>query len=56
VVLEQIVVLLVDLGPGPISTPLLVAKLEIFVPSWAIYNAPAHLISTFAWERFVVLG
>jgi hypothetical protein len=55
VVLEQIVVLLVDLGPSLISTPLMVAKLEILIPSWAISNALAHLISTFAWERFVVL-
>jgi hypothetical protein len=44
-----------DLSPGPISIPLLVAKLEILVLSWAISNALAHLIFTFAWERFVVL-
>jgi hypothetical protein len=44
VVLEQIVVLMVDLGPSPISTPLLVVELKILVPVWAIYGARAHLI------------
>jgi hypothetical protein len=55
-VLEHIVLLLVYLGLGLISTPLLFAGLEILkAPSWAIFSAPTHLISTFVWERFVVL-
>jgi hypothetical protein len=52
---EHIVVLLVDLGLGLVSIPLLVVELEILAPSWAIFNALAHLISALAWERFVVL-
>jgi hypothetical protein len=44
VVFEHIVVLMVDLGPGLISTPLLVVELEILALVWAIYGAIAHLI------------
>jgi hypothetical protein len=55
VVLEQIVALLVDLGPSPVSTPLLPAELEIMAPSWAISNVHVHLISIFSWERSLVL-
>jgi hypothetical protein len=54
-VLEQIVVLLVDLGLGPISTPFPLARLQILAPSWAIFGVFTHLISTFAWGRYVVL-
>jgi hypothetical protein len=43
-VLEHIVVLLVDLGPNFVSTPLLSIQLEILAPSWAILDAPTHLI------------
>jgi len=55
VVLEQIIVFMVDLGLGFISIPLLAIKFEIMAPSWAIFDALPHLISTFAWERSVVL-
>jgi hypothetical protein len=55
VLLEQIVVLLVDLGLDPMCAPLIVAKLEILTPFWAISNALAHVIFALAWERFVVL-
>jgi hypothetical protein len=54
-VLEKIVVLLVDPSLGHIFSPLLVAKLEIQAPSWAISNVHAHLISTPTWERSMVL-
>jgi hypothetical protein len=53
-VLEQIVVLMVDLGPDLVSTPFLAIELEILALSWAIFDALTHLISAFAWERFVV--
>jgi hypothetical protein len=53
--MEQIIVLLVDLGQNLVSTPLLVAKLETPTPFWAIFNALAHLITTPTWERLVVL-
>jgi len=46
-VLKQIVVPLVDLSPGLISLPLLHVGLKILAPSWAIYNAPTHLIYAF---------
>jgi hypothetical protein len=46
-VLEQIVVPLVDLSLGLISPPLLHVGLKILAPSWAIYNAPTHLIYAF---------
>jgi hypothetical protein len=55
VVLEEIVVLLVDLGPNLIFALLLTIELETPAPSWAISNAFTHLISAPAWERFVVL-
>jgi len=45
----------VDLGPCPISTPLLPAEFKILAPSWAISGAPAHLISPPTWEKYVVL-
>jgi hypothetical protein len=47
--MEQIVVLLV--GSNLVSTLLLVVKLEILAPSWAISDAPTHLIFVLAWER-----
>jgi len=55
VVLEHIVVLLVDLSLGHVSILLLLVGLEIFAPSWAISNAPAHLIFALAWERSMFL-
>ncbi len=54
VVLEQIVELLVDLGQTHVYN-LLVVDLETLALFWAIFNAPAHLISTPIWERLVVL-
>jgi len=45
----------VNLGPSPVSIPLLFAELEIMAPSWAIFNFHVHLIFTFAWERSLVL-
>jgi len=54
-VLDQIVVLLVDLGPGPTFALLMPTKLEILAPSWAISSILAHLISTPTWERSMVL-
>jgi hypothetical protein len=55
-VLEEIVVLMVDLGPSLISAHLLLVELEILAPSWAIHGAPTHRISTHVEERNVVLG
>jgi len=55
VVLEQIVVLLVDLSLGLIYVLVLLTKLEIMAPSWAISGAPTHLIFAPTWERCVVL-
>jgi hypothetical protein len=54
-VLEQIVVLLVDLGLGHVSTLFLYVGLLILVPSWAIFGVFTHLIFAFAWGRYVVL-
>jgi hypothetical protein len=48
-VLEQIVVFMVDLGPYLVFTPLLATELEILAPSWAIFDLPTHLISIPAW-------
>ncbi len=42
-------------SPYFVSILLLHIKLEILVPSWAFSTVPIHLISTFAWERNVVL-
>jgi hypothetical protein len=50
-VLEQIVVLLVDLGPSPLFLFLLFVELEIIAPFCAIFGASAHLIFAHAWER-----
>ncbi len=54
-VLEQIIVLLVDLGPGLVYAPLLPTEIEILALSWSISSAPAHLIFTPTWERYVIL-
>jgi hypothetical protein len=54
-VLEQIIILLVDMGLSFIYAPLLAAELEILVPSWAFFNVPTHLMFTRAWERSMVL-
>jgi hypothetical protein len=51
--MEQIIVLTVDLGQNLIFIPLLIVKLEILAPSWAISDALVHLTSTFAWEKLV---
>jgi len=45
---EQIIVLLVDLGPYLVFAPLLATKLEILAPFWAISDALAHLIFALA--------
>jgi hypothetical protein len=56
VVLEQIIILLVDLGLGYIYVPLVAVELEILAPSWACSNVPTHLISIPTWERCMVLN
>jgi hypothetical protein len=45
----------VDPSQNLIYVPLLTIELETLAPSWAISNAPTHLISIPAWERYVVL-
>jgi hypothetical protein len=45
----------VDPSPNLVFVPLLVIELETLAPSWAIFDALAHLIFVLAWERFVVL-
>jgi hypothetical protein len=55
VVLEQIIILLVDLGLGLVFALLLVIELEILTPSWAIFYVFAHLIFALAWETSMVL-
>jgi len=55
VVLEQIVAHLTNLVLAPIFAPLFPPRLEIMAPFWAIFNTFAHLISSLALERFVVL-
>jgi len=45
----------VDPGPRPIFVPLLPDELEILVPFETISDALAHLISTPAWDRSMVL-
>jgi hypothetical protein len=52
--MEQNVVLLVDHGQNPTSTPLLTSKVETLTPFWAIFDTPTHLTSTPAWEKWVV--
>jgi hypothetical protein len=47
---------MVDLGQNPIFAPLLNVKLETLAPSWAIFDALAHLIFVHAWEKLVVLN
>jgi len=54
-VLEQIVAFFVDLVLGPVSTPLLLIKLEILAPSWAIFGVSSHLIYALVLEGYVVL-
>jgi hypothetical protein len=44
--MEQIVVLLVDPCQNLVFALLLTIELETLAPSWAISNAPTHLIST----------
>jgi hypothetical protein len=46
--MEQIVVLFVDPRQNHISTPLLITELETLVPSWAIFDVPAHITSILA--------
>jgi hypothetical protein len=55
VVLEQSVELLEDPSPNLVYVALLAHELEILAPFWAISNVPTHIISTFAWEKFVLL-
>jgi hypothetical protein len=54
-VMEQIVVLLLDLGQNLISAPQLTTQLETLAPSWAIFDALAHPTPTPTWEKWVVL-
>jgi len=53
-VMEQIVVLLVDLGQKFAYVPLLIIEVKTLTPSWAISNALAHLTSNSTWEKWVV--
>lgn len=55
-VLEQIVVILADLGPSLIYVPLLVVELEILAPAWAIFHVLAHLIFVLALGEIYGLG
>jgi hypothetical protein len=52
--MEQIVVLLVDLGQTLAYVPLLTTKVETLIPFWAIFDALAHLTFALAWEKWVV--
>jgi hypothetical protein len=54
--MEHIIVLLVDPGQNPLSIPLLAIKLKTLTPSWAIFDALAHLKFAHAWEKLVVLN
>jgi hypothetical protein len=53
VVMEQIVVLLVDPSQNLASAFLLIIKVETLIP-WAISDAPTHLTSLPAWEKWVI--
>jgi hypothetical protein len=53
--MEQIVVLMVDLGQNHVSPPLLIVKLETLAFSWAISNVHALLTFTFTWDKWVIL-
>jgi hypothetical protein len=55
VVMQQIVKLLVDPSQNHVYVLLLAIELETLVLSWAIFNAPTHLIFVPTWERLVVL-
>ncbi len=46
--------LLVDPSQNLVSTLVLIVELETLAPSWAISNAPTHMISALAWEKWVV--
>jgi hypothetical protein len=45
----------VDFDQNLVSIPLLIVELETLAPSWAISNNLAHLTSTLAWEKWVIL-
>jgi hypothetical protein len=53
--MEQIVILLVDQGQNHVFPPLLIVELELLIPSWAIYDARAHLIFDFSCKGLMVL-
>jgi hypothetical protein len=55
VVLEQVVADQIDLVLPFASTPLVLPRLEIVAPFWAIFVAVAHLISSLALKRYVIL-
>jgi len=52
--MEQIVVLLVDLGQTLAYVLLLNTKVETLTPFWAIFDTPPHLTFALAWEKWVV--
>jgi hypothetical protein len=54
-VLEHIVTFMVDLISDHVSTLLFHTRLENLAPSWAIFGAPTHMISSLALEKYVVL-
>jgi hypothetical protein len=54
--MQQIVVLLMDLGQNLVFALMLIVELQTLAPSWTISYAPAHLTFAFAWEKWVVLN
>jgi hypothetical protein len=53
--MEQIIELLVDPSQNHVDVLQLAIELETLILSWAIFNAPTHLIFVPIWERLVVL-
>jgi hypothetical protein len=44
----------VDHGQNPESALLLTTEVETLTPSWAIFDAPTHLTSVLAWEKWAI--
>jgi hypothetical protein len=49
--MEHIVVLLVNLGQNRVFVHVLIVKLKTLAPSWAVFDAPAHLTFAPTWEK-----
>jgi hypothetical protein len=53
-VVEHIIILLVDLSQNLTFVHLLIIEVGTLTPSWAIFNAFAHLTFAPTWEKWVI--